>query len=45
MTTCKDCIHFKDRIVNAEGFITCPKSGMKINTEDFCSYGAKMDKE
>lgn len=42
---CKDCSYFCKATVNKKGFLICPASGMDITNNDFCSYGAKMDKE
>lgn len=42
---CKDCSYFCKATVNKKGFLICPTSGMDITNNDFCSYGAKMDKE
>ena len=41
---CKDCSYFCKATVNKKGFLICPASGMDITNNDFCSYGAKMDK-
>ena len=42
---CKDCSYFCKATVNKKGFLICPASGMDITNNDFCSYGAKMNKE
>lgn len=42
---CKDCQYFDEATVNEKGFLICPASEMEITEYDFCSYGAKMDKE
>lgn len=36
---CKTCACWGKRTENEKGFIICPKSGMKIHTEAFCSEG------
>ena len=42
---CKDCSYFCEATVNKKGFLICHASGMDITSNDFCSYGEKMDKE
>lgn len=42
---CRDCKHWGSRTENEKGFIVCPASGMKIHTEDFCSYGERRNDE
>ena len=42
---CKECVHWKERIVNNKGFAICPVSGMEIYGEDFCSYGERKGKK
>lgn len=45
VTFCKDCRYYQDTKVNEKGFLICPASGMEITKTDYCSYGARMDKE
>ena len=42
---CKDCQYYQDAKTNKKGFLICPASGMEITETDYCSYGARMDKE
>ena len=42
---CKDCRYYQDAKANKKGFLICPASGMEITETDYCSYGARMDKE
>lgn len=42
---CKDCRYYPTAKVNEKGFLICPASGMEITETDYCSYGARMDKE
>lgn len=42
---CKDCRYYQDAKINKKGFLICPASGMEISETDYCSYGARMDKE
>lgn len=42
---CKDCQYYQDAKINKKGFLICPASGMEITETDYCSYGARMDKE
>ena len=42
---CKDCQYYQDAKTNKKGFLICPASGMEIGETDYCSYGARMDKE
>lgn len=42
---CKDCQYYQDAKANKKGFLICPASGMEITETDYCSYGARMDKE
>ena len=42
---CKDCQYYQDVKTNKNGFLICPASGMEISETDYCSYGARMDKE
>lgn len=42
---CKDCRYYLTAKVNKKGFLICPASGMEITETDYCSYGARMDKE
>ena len=42
---CKDCQCYQDAKTNKKGFLICPASGMEITETDYCSYGARMDKE
>lgn len=42
---CKDCQYYQDAKINKKGFLICPASGMEISETDYCSYGARMDKE
>ena len=36
---CKDCKHFVNATINANGFLICDISDMEITPDDFCSYG------
>ena len=36
---CKDCKHFVNATINANGFLICDISDMEIAQDDFCSYG------
>lgn len=36
---CKDCKHFVNATINANGFLICDISDMEIAPDDFCSYG------
>ena len=42
---CKDCQYYQNAKINKKGFLICPASGMEITETDYCSYGARMDKE
>lgn len=42
---CKDCQYYQGAKTNKKGFLICPASGMEITETDYCSYGARMDKE
>lgn len=42
---CKDCQYYQNAKTNKKGFLICPASGMEITETDYCSYGARMDKE
>lgn len=35
----KDCKHFVNATINANGFLICDISDMEIAPDDFCSYG------
>ena len=45
VTRCKDCEHFVNATVNANGFLVCDISDMEIAPDDFCSYGERKDGE
>lgn len=36
---CRDCKHFANATINANGFLICDISDMEIAPDDFCSYG------
>ncbi len=36
---CRDCKHFVNATINANGFLICDISDMEIAPDDFCSYG------
>ena len=36
---CKDCKHFVNETINANGFLICDISDMEIEPDDFCSRG------
>ena len=42
---CKNCRYYQTAKSNKKGFLICPASGMEITETDYCSYGARMDKE
>ena len=38
---CKDCVNWEKATVSKNGFLICPKSGMKILARKYCSDGEK----
>lgn len=38
---CKRCVHAAEAVINDNGFMVCPASGMEITTEDYCSYAER----
>jgi hypothetical protein len=38
---CKDCYYWMKAKVNRSGNLVCPKSGMEIKANDFCSKAEK----
>lgn len=40
---CKDCEHLVNTTINANGFLICEISDMKIAPDDFCSYGERRE--
>ena len=40
---CKDCVRWREAVINDKGFLICPASGMEITESDFCSYGERED--
>jgi hypothetical protein len=36
---CRNCVNWKKATVSKDGFLICPKSGMKIMARTYCSYG------
>ena len=38
---CKYCSYWDKAIMNKNGFLICPASGMEIIEDDFCSYGER----
>lgn len=37
LVRCRECENWKKAKVNKDGFLICPRSGMKIMATDFCS--------
>ena len=40
---CKDCVYWREAVINDKGFLICPASGMEITESDFCSYGEREE--
>lgn len=40
---CKDCVHWREAVINDKGFLICPTSGMEITESDYCSYGEREE--
>lgn len=40
---CKDCVCWREAVINDKGFLICPASGMEITESDFCSYGEREE--
>ena len=43
VTRCKDCEHFVNATINANGFLICDISDMEIAPDDFCSHGERRE--
>lgn len=40
---CRDCVHWREAVINDKGFLICPASGMEITESDYCSYGEREE--
>ena len=38
---CKDCTQWKKAKTNSQGLLICPRSGMAIMANDYCSKGER----